>query len=203
MSNGPIVSRTKIIGKTGSQQKVGKSSMHNIEAKERVSMQLHYDVSQHYFQEATLLQDREFSAWLETFVAKDIHYWMPVVERRYVKDRREEPSPNDMAIVNDNYDELKQRVDRLGTGTVWMENPPSSVRYLITNVQAFHTDNEDELVVLSNFVIVRNRSQLEHSEHVGCRRDVLRKVGDGFQLAFRKITLDARVTEDKNLYIFF
>lgn len=177
--------------------------MHNLEAKERVSMQLHYDVSQHYFHEATLLQDREFSQWLETCVAKDVHYWMPVVERRYVKDKRLEPSPNDMAIFNDNYDELKQRVGRLGTGAVWMENPPSSVRYLITNVQAFHTDHVEELVVLSNFVIVRNRSQLEHSEHVGCRRDVLRKVGDGFQLVSRKITLDARVTEDKNLYIFF
>jgi len=177
--------------------------MHNVEAKERVSMQLHYDVSQHYYQEATLLQDREFSTWLETFVAKDIHYWMPVVERRYVRDRRQEPTPNDMAILNDNYDELKQRVNRLGTGTVWMENPPSSVRYLITNIQAFHTEKENELVVSSNFVIVRNRSQLEHSEHVGCRRDVLRKVGDGYQLARRKITLDARVTEDKNLYIFF
>ena len=166
-------------------------------------MQLHYDVSQHYYQEATLLQDREFSVWLETFVAKDIHYWMPVTERRYVKDKRPEPSPNEMAIINDDYDELKQRVDRLGTGTVWMENPPSSVRYLITNIQVFHTDTENELVVLSNFVIVRNRAQLEHSEHVGCRRDVLRKVGDGYQLARRKITLDARVTEDKNLYIFF
>jgi len=177
--------------------------MHNVEAKERVSMQLHYDVSQHCYQEATLLQDREFSTWLETFVAKDIHYWMPVVERRYVRDRRQEPTPNDMAILNDNYDELKQRVNRLGTGTVWMENPPSSVRYLITNIQAFHTEKENELVVSSNFVIVRNRSQLEHSEHVGCRRDVLRKVGDGYQLARRKITLDARVTEDKNLYIFF
>lgn len=177
--------------------------MHNVEAKERVSMQLHYDVSQHCYQEATILQDREFNEWLETFVAKDIHYWMPVTERRYVKDRRPEPSPYDMAIINDDYDELKQRVDRLGTGTVWMENPPSSVRYLLTNIQAFHTDKENELVVLSNFAIVRNRSQLEHSEHVGCRRDVLRKVGEGYQLVRRKITLDARVTEDKNLYIFF
>ncbi len=177
--------------------------MHNVEAKERVSMQLHYDVSQHYYQEATLLQDREYAAWLETMVAKDIHYWMPVVERRYAKDKRQEPTPYEMAILNDDYDEVKQRVERLGTGTVWMEDPPSSIRYLITNVEAFHTDKEDELVVLSNFVVIRNRAQLEHSEHVGCRRDLLRKVGDSFQVARRKITLDARVTEDKNLYIFF
>jgi len=177
--------------------------MHTIEAQERVSMQLHYDVTQHYYQEATLLQNGDFSAWLESMVARDIHYWMPVVERRYVKDKRQEPTPNDMAIFNDDYDEVKQRVDRLGTGTVWMENPPSSIRYLITNVEAFHTDKADEFVVLSNFAIIRNRAQLEHSEHVGCRRDVLRKVDNGYQLARRKITLDARVTEDKNLYIFF
>ena len=177
--------------------------MHNIEAKERVSMQLHHDVTQHYFQEATLLQERQFNIWLETFVAKDIHYWMPVVERRYAKDRRPEPTIHDMAIYNDEYDDLEQRVNRLGTGTVWMENPASSVRYFIDHVEAFHTDNEDELLVTSNFLVFRHRGQLEHSEHVGGRRDVLRKVAGGYQLVRRKITLDARVTEDKNLYMFF
>jgi len=34
------------------------------------------------------------------------------------------------------------------------------------------------------------------------REDVLRKDGDKFQLVRRKITLDARVTVDKNLYFF-
>jgi hypothetical protein len=37
---------------------------------------------------------------------------------------------------------------------------------------------------------------------VGAREDVLRKVGDEFQLVRRKIILDARVTVDKNLYFF-
>lgn len=177
--------------------------MHNIEAKERVSLQLHHDVSQHYYQEASLLQEREFDTWLKDCVAQDIHYWMPVTERRYVKDKRSEPTINDMAIYNDEFEDLEQRVGRLATGSVWMENPASSVRYIISNVEVFHTDKEDELVVSSNFVVYRHRSQLEHSEHVGGRRDVLRKVDGGFQLVRRKITLDARVTEDKNLYMFF
>lgn len=177
--------------------------MHNTEAKERVSMQLHYDLSQHYYQEASLLQDGEYQTWFETMVAKDIHYWMPVVERRYAKDKRPAPTPDDMAIYNDDYDEMKQRVGRLATGAVWMEDPMSSVRYLLTNIQAFHTEKQDEFVVLSNFATIRHRGQLERSEHVGGRQDLVRRMDSGFQLARRKVTLDARVTEDKNLYIFF
>ena len=177
--------------------------MHNTEAKARVSAQLHYELSQHYYQEATLLQDAEFGAWIDTFVAKDLHYWMPVNERRYAKDKRPAPTPYDMAIYNDNYGEMKDRVARLLTGAVWMEDPRSTVRYLITNIEAFHTDNDDEFVVHSNFAVYRHRGQLEHSEHVGRRQDLIRKVGNGFQLARRKVSLDARVTEDKNLYIFF
>lgn len=176
--------------------------MHDIEPKNRVSIELHYAISQYSYTEARMLQNHQYKEWLEQCVADDIHFWMPVIERRYRKDKRPKPGPDDMAIYSDDYSEVKQRVDRMYTGTVWMEDPASSIKYLLTNIEAFHTEQDDLFKVYTNVAYLRHRQQIERTEHVGAREDVLRKVGDTFQLARRKIILDARVTVDKNLYFF-
>jgi 3-phenylpropionate/cinnamic acid dioxygenase small subunit len=160
------------------------------------------DIEQHYYYEARLLQNDQYREWLEQIVADDIHYWMPVYEQRFARDKRPPPTPNDAAIFNDDYAMLKMRVDRLYTGQVWMEDPPSRIRYAITNVEAFHTPRDDEYQVFCNFTIHRHRRQDQHYVHVGGREDVLRRSGAGFRLARRKIVLDARVVQDKNLYFF-
>ena len=46
------------------------------------------------------------------------------------------------------------------------------------------------------------RRQNERAVHTGGREDRLRRDGDGFLVARRKIVLDARVVDDKNLYFF-
>jgi 3-phenylpropionate/cinnamic acid dioxygenase small subunit len=127
---------------------------------------------------------------------------MPIFEQRLRRDKRPAPTPDDAAIYNDDYDMLKMRVGRLGTGQVWMEDPPSRIRYFISNVEAYHTERENEFQVYSNFAIHRHRRQDESSVHIGGREDILRVAGDGYQLARRKIILDARVVHDKNLYFF-
>lgn len=176
--------------------------MHDIEPKNRVSLKLHYAISQHMYTEARMLQNHQYKEWLGEYVSEDIHFWMPVIERRYRKDKRPAPGPDDMAIYSDDYSELKQRVDRMYTGKVWMEDPASSIKYLLTNIEAFHTTQEDLFKVYSNVAYFRHRQLSERTEHVGAREDLLRKVGEKFQLVRRKITLDARVTVDKNLYFF-
>ncbi|HIG78794.1 MAG TPA: 3-phenylpropionate/cinnamic acid dioxygenase subunit beta [Cycloclasticus sp.] len=176
--------------------------MHDIQPTDRVSLELHHAISQHAYTEARMLQNHQYKEWLEGFVAEDIHFWMPVIERRYRKDKRPAPGPDDMAIYSDDYSEVKQRVDRMYTGTVWMEDPASDIKYLLTNIEAFHTEQDDLFKVYTNVAYIRHRQQLERSEHIGAREDLLRKVGDKFQLVRRKIVLDARVTIDKNLYFF-
>jgi len=125
------------------------------------------------------------------------HRQIPVVLRGAT-----DPGPDDMAIYSDDYSEIKQRVDRMYTGTVWMEDPASGIKYLLTNVEAFHTEQQDLFKVSSNVAYIPHRQLNERAEHVGAREDVSRKVGDKFQPVRRKITLDARVTVDKNLYFF-
>ena len=172
------------------------------ESRAAVSRDCIHDIEQHYYREARLLQDGRYQDWIETCVAEDIHYWLPVLEERLRRDKRSAPSPDEAAIFNDDYAMLKMRVDRLDTGQVWMEDPPSRIRYLITNVEAYESATPNEFDVYSNFAIHRHRRQNEHYVHVGGREDHLRRIDGAFVLVRRKITLDARVVQDKNLYFF-
>ena len=166
------------------------------------SMELHHAITQHYYREARMLQDCMYREWLAEMVAEDIHYWMPVREQRFIRDRRPPPTPADAAIFNDDHEMLHLRVERMNSGQVWMEDPPSRIRYIIANIEAFHGGNDDEFEVFCNFSVHRHRRQREHSIHTGGREDLLRRDGEGFRLARRKILLDARVVQDKNLYFF-
>ena len=166
-----------------------------------VSIDVHHQICQHYYAEAHLLQERQYREWLSTMVAEDIHLWMPVVEVRFLKDKRPEPTPDDAAIFNDRLEDLTQRVERLYTGQVWMEDPPSKIRYFINNVQAFDVGG-GEYDTRCNIFVQRHRRQDEAAQHSLGREDRLRRVGTGFKVVSRKLALDARVIQDKNLYFF-
>lgn len=169
-----------------------------------VRRKLLHKIEQFYYREARLLDSRRPREWLEKMVDKEIFYWLPVVEDRYLKDRRPGPTPDDPAIYADNYDDLSHRVDRLETGLVWMEDPPSRRRYLLSNIEAYHTDEDDLFLCYVNFHLFRSRRQRDESNLVGGREDLLRRDRKGsFRLLRRKVMLDHRVVLDKNLYVFF
>jgi 3-phenylpropionate/cinnamic acid dioxygenase small subunit len=168
-----------------------------------VDLALHHEVEQFYFREARLHNQRLARQWLEQMVDPEIHYWLPILEDRYVKDARPAPTPDDPAIYNDDYAALGHRIERLETGLVWMEDPPARVRYFVANVEAFHTDAPDVLGVYCNVHIYRNRRQRDETHHFYGREDLLRRGTDGgLRLYRRKIVLDQRVVLDKNLYLF-
>ena len=49
-----------------------------IDENRRVSIDIHYEISQHYFKEATYLQNWKFREWLSEMVDEEILYWMPI-----------------------------------------------------------------------------------------------------------------------------
>ena len=166
------------------------------------TLELGYQVEQFYYREARFMNQRQHRQWLESMVHEDIHYWLPITENRMLNDKRPEPTPEDGAIYNDNYGDLDDRIKRLETGLVWMEDPPSRIRHLISNVEVYHADQEQQLSVYSNFHVYRNRRQRDETNLIGGREDVLVRDGDGFKILKRKINLDMRVVLDKNLYFF-
>jgi biphenyl 2,3-dioxygenase beta subunit len=172
-------------------------------------------VEQFLYQEARLLDERRFREWLKLFT-EDIRYWMVQRTTRYPKiskaiilvdpDRYVEddlPQEGGLALYDENLDTLERRVARLETGLAWSEDPPSRTRRLITNIEVQPGDIDSEIKALANFLVYKNRAETEQDFFIGARKDVLRRVNDGWKIASRKLVLDQTVIFAKNISIFF
>ncbi|WP_425307515.1 3-phenylpropionate/cinnamic acid dioxygenase subunit beta [Ammonicoccus fulvus] len=164
------------------------------------------ELEQFLFEEADLLDTWQFDAWL-TMLADDIHYWAPVRENLFHRQRKNEmAAPGGSAHFDETREHLAERVDRLKTHQAWAEEPASRTRHLVTNIRVFETDNPDEFEVESSFYVFRTRSERDFDSVVGKRFDVIRRVDDsayGFQLARRKIVFDMAMLLVKNLSLFY
>jgi biphenyl 2,3-dioxygenase subunit beta len=165
-------------------------------------MRLQYLVEQFYYAEAAALDERRWDDWLALFT-DDVHYFMPVRRTRTSNELdREFTAPGAVAYFDDTKAMLASRVRKLQTGYSWAEDPPSRTRYLITNVRVLD-ERDDALDVTSNFHLYRTRLNSEEDSWIGHREDVLRRAGDRFRIAGRKIFLEQTVLLARNLSNFF
>lgn len=160
-----------------------------------------HEIEQLYYREARLFSEKRYRDWLNDIVDREIHYAMPVFEDRLRNDRRPQPEFPPM-VYDDDWADLDERVRRLETNLVWIEDPPSRVRHLITNVEAYQTDDPNEYETYSNFLVCRNRAEREETMLVGGRKDRLRRRGSDLKLYRRTILVPQRVVLDTNLYYF-
>ena len=160
-----------------------------------------HEIEQLYYREARLFSEKRYRDWLNDIVDREIHYGMPVFEDRYRGDRRPQAEFPPM-VYDDDYADLDDRIKRLETNLVWIEDPPSRVRHLITNVEAYQTEDPDEYDTYSNFLVCRNRAEREETMLVGGRKDRLRRRGADLKLYRRTVIVPQRVVLDTNLYYF-
>lgn len=164
---------------------------------------LHSEVEEFLHHEAELLDARSFDAWLE-LLADDIRYWMPL-SRNVASDRREleySRQGEDLNWFDEGKFELEQRVRQIQTGKHWSEEPLSRTTHMISNLRV---EGLSETVVCARcrFLVYRNRTEVESDFFVGKREDHLRREGDSFKIAVRKIFLDQNVLLAKNLTVLF
>lgn len=154
------------------------------------------------FHEAELLDRRQHRDWLD-LLAEDITYRVPARHTVYWKTLEEEFAEKDsgMQYFDETKETLSARVFKLETNVAWAEVPPSRTRRLISNVRV-KSDNGSEIEVDSYFYIYKSRLESTEDVYIGERRDVLRRVGDSFQIASRLIHLDQTVLQVKNISIF-
>src|SRR5215471_17169231 len=168
---------------------------------------LRQEIEDFLYYEAELLDERRYREWLD-LLADDIRYWRPM--RRNVKfgeDEREVTrSGSDINWFDEGKDTLAKRVKQIETGIHWAEEPRSRLSHLVTNVQVQGAEpsvaNPQEVAVTCRFLIYRNRVETETDILVGGREDWLRRNGEGWLLARRKIILDQNVLLSKNLTFF-
>lgn len=168
-----------------------------------VSMELHHEITMHLYREARLLDEERYREWFET-LTRDIHYWVPFQENRFRKDRRPAPTPETSHnLFNESWDDLEDRVKRSETGMVWSDDPPPRFNRMVTNVEVFSTEHPDELAVLSNVAIYRNRRQDEEIWYTAKRKDLLRRESGAWKLARRHVALRHHVLLDENVSVLF
>src|SRR6202051_2444165 len=136
-------------------------------------------------------------------LADDIRYWRPM--RRNVKsgetEREFTRAGTDIAWFDEGKDTLTRRVRQIQTGIHWAEEPQSRISHMVSNVQLLEAMPDAgaprEVFVKSRFLIYRNRVETETDLLVGKREDTLRRNGDGWLIARRKIILDQNVLLSK------
>lgn len=161
------------------------------------------EIQKWLYREARLLDDERFQDWLQT-LAPDIHYWMPLRENRFRRDRRPQPTPaTSSSVFNDDFEDLVLRIKRFETGLVWSEDPPPRVSHIVTNIEVLDGDAVAGLSVHSNVSILRSRRQDEEVTFNARRRDLFRKVDGQWKLARRHILATHHVFLDENVSVFF
>jgi 3-phenylpropionate/cinnamic acid dioxygenase small subunit len=166
------------------------------------------EVADFLYREAELLDERRYDEWLG-LLAEDIRYWMPM--RRNVKyddsEREFTRNTTDINWFDEGKDTLTRRVRQIQTGIHWAEEPQSRIAHLVSNVQLLEATpspaDAHEVTTKCRFLVYRNRVETETDLLVGKREDVLRRDGETWLIARRKIILDQNVLMTKNLTFFF
>lgn len=165
-------------------------------------MELQHQVEQFLYQEAALLDAREYRQWL-SLIAEDIHYWMPIRRTVTLSDiDREFTKIGDMAFFDDSQEMLEMRVKKLEAGSAWSEDPPSRSRHFVTNVRVVGIEG-DTIEVESCFYLYRTRLNTEVDVWTGRRVETLRRNGESFLLAKRHIYLDQTLIRSTNMSTIF
>lgn len=160
----------------------------------------HLQAHQWLVDEAYLLDAQLYEDWLQ-LLADDIHYIMPV--RVTTAGGAGFDSAPGMAHFDENKYSLSRRVARFRTEHAWTEDPPSRLRHHVTNVRAFATEDPGCLIVDSGLLLYRSRGDVREPAVISAgREDLLRRAGDGWQLARRTILVDDSVLRTQNLAIF-
>ena len=173
------------------------------------------EVEQFLYREARMLDDRRFHEWVGLFT-DDVRYFMVGRTNRYPKSSKaiaildperyvEDDTGRDdeLALLDEDKETLGARVARLDTGMAWAEDPPSRTRHMISNIEVAPGDDAAEIKVYSNFIVYRSRAESEEDFYVGARQDVLRRDGDSWKIARRRLVLDQNVLSAKNISVFF
>ncbi len=164
---------------------------------------LQHEIEQFYYNEAALLDAREFKAWL-MLLADDLEYWMPIRTTRTWEEKALEFAPlGGHAYYDDDKTLMRTRVHKLYTGCSWSENPPSRTRHLISNVRLRNIEQRDEVLVDSNFCVYQSRLSDEENCWFGRREDLLRKYEGSWLIVKRHIFLDHVRLSTKGLTLFF
>jgi 3-phenylpropionate/cinnamic acid dioxygenase small subunit len=140
-------------------------------------------VTEFLYLEARLADEARYAEWLALWTDDGV-YWVPATT-----DPAADPQKH-LSHVYDNRARLETRVKLLQTGHRYSQEPASSMRRLIANIEA-RTGEGGELIAESNFLLAELALQAGHELHwwVGRTTHRLRRVDGALRLAGKKVVL--------------
>ncbi|QQN75322.1 aromatic-ring-hydroxylating dioxygenase subunit beta [Croceicoccus sp. YJ47] len=139
------------------------------------------------YREADLLDEWRLTEW-EALLADDARYLVPPIG----VDNQSELDPDKvMFVVADDREMLRARVVRSNGGVDFAEKPRSRLRRAVTNIRILDV-HDDIFRVTANVVVYRSRRS-EVTTFIGKYRYRLRRSGNGFLIAEKRVELDIDV----------
>lgn len=150
------------------------------------------------FEEAELLDDRRYRAWLNLWTP-DFEYRVPARFHRQqdgLKDTwgvaRELSRDDELPVVLHDRTSMEAQIIRIESGRSASDSPPWFTTRLIANVIADRADEDDRFHVRSRFLIQRYKRGREQFI-AGSRHDLLMRAGDDWRIARRTVILGSDV----------
>lgn len=137
--------------------------------------------------EARLLDENRFDDWLALY-APECTYWVPGTAP--AGDPRRE-----IAIAFDDRRRLEDRIFRLKTGIAWSQAPVSRTVRMVSNLEAYGTDDPAIVMVRSAFLVTEFRAG-ETRHWSGWTGHRLRRRGAGWEVLVKQVNL---IDYDQNL----
>jgi 3-phenylpropionate/cinnamic acid dioxygenase small subunit len=135
------------------------------------------------YKEARLADEARYAEW-EALWTEDAIYWVPATTNSNVDPNRQ------ISHIYDNRNRIATRVKLLQSGYRYSQEPASSMRRLIANIEVEKTAS-GELVAGSNFLLAELSIQAKHEMHLWAGRttQTLRWVGDELKMSQKKVVL--------------
>lgn len=159
---------------------------------------LQHEVEQFLYREVRMLAEGRFEEWLDLFT-EDSRYLMPIRETTATREDSER-GEGFLPHVDDDKDFMRARVQRLRHRLAHAEQPPSRLRYFISNIEVEDTDGD--LDVRCNLMVYQSRLERTEKIFVGRREDRLRPENGSYRIVNRVVVLDQSLLP-RSVTIFF
>ena len=135
------------------------------------------------YKEARFADEARYADW-EALWTDEAVYWVPATT-----DPDADPNTH-ISHIYDNRQRIATRIKLLQSGHRYSQEPASSMRRLISNIEV-EKNEDNEFVVGSNFLLVELSIQAKHETHLWAGRTTytLRWVDDELKMSRKKVVL--------------
>lgn len=161
--------------------------------------------------EARLLDARRYDLWLQ-LLDKRVRYRIPDRSYRLQSDVRdfatwsvdcELATEGGLALIDEDYAGLQQRIERFQTTMGWAEMPASMSRRMVGSVVVDGAADADGEVSVTSTLFLSKVRREERVLFTAERRDRLVEAPEGYRLRDRYVVLDDVVLPSENLSLLF